>query len=260
MSKYTIGYLGPAGSFTWRAAKTFQESVATLVDYDHIEGLFEALKGSTVDLIVVPYENSEQGFVEKHLELFLESGFFACGSTTVDLNFALYRKGGAKDPIKTVWGHPMALKQCASWISNESVEVISASSSTRGVVEVEASEDPGIAAIAPDGLDQLYQVVQIQDHLEGAIKKSTRFLLLSGEAQSVDSSHQSFLMTTRNVPDLLEVLQLSPEKVAYAKCFKDQPHLSQYSYLIELQGCVDSEVDRILDLESAGTIELRGRF
>jgi prephenate dehydratase len=260
MAKHTIGYLGPAGSFTWRAAKAFQASGGVLEDYDRVEDLFEALNDARVDSIVVPFENSEQGFVEKHVALFHDNDVFADGATTVDLNFALYRKRQSSDPITLVWGHPMALKQCAGWISSEHVEVKAASSSTRGVVELESTSDSGVAAIAPDGLDELYDVVQVQEHLEGSLRKSTRFLSLSKGGRHGPEQGRSCLVTVSDISAMAEVFRAFGDRVAYAKPFKVVPELAAYAYLVELKGCEASDWQWLDQALASGALKLKGQF
>ncbi|MDD5547696.1 MAG: prephenate dehydratase domain-containing protein, partial [Candidatus Pacebacteria bacterium] len=113
-----IGYLGPEGSFSEQAALKFckEENLeANLVPLSSY-ALADALKNKRAEKIIVPVENSIEGFVNLTFDI-LNGGSNFLIEKEIVLKIEQNLLGlGKISTIKSVYSHPEGLAQCRKFL------------------------------------------------------------------------------------------------------------------------------------------------
>ena len=126
-----IAFLGPEGSYSHLAAKSFLQTESTgkqsVVDRDECipfrnfpEVLF-AVESGRVDAAALPIENSLQGGVLQNLDLLQDfKSLYAVKELVLRVDHRLVYKQGVKlSEIGRVYSHRQALDQCAAFLNRE---------------------------------------------------------------------------------------------------------------------------------------------
>jgi len=179
----TLGFLGPAHSFSERAALALANGRA-LVPFPDIAALFAALAHGQVDGIVVPLENSEVGAVPATLAelVALPAPLAVLGDLGLPIRFALYRRVDDETPLTRVVAHAMSLAQCAPWIAARGVGQRAVGSNGTAFAQVQNNSAAGEGALAPLGIEDA-GMIAVEQNLQGARAFETRFLLLAPDAE-----------------------------------------------------------------------------
>jgi len=174
----TIGFLGPAHSFSERAAFVLAGGRA-LVPLSDIAALFAALADGQVGSIVVPLENSEVGPVPATIAalLALAVPLAVVDEVALPIRFALYRRPGDAAPLSRVLGHAMSFAQCAPWLAARALEREAVGSNGTAFARVRDRVEPGAGALAPLGIEDV-AMIAVERDLQGGRAFETRFVLL----------------------------------------------------------------------------------
>lgn len=138
-----IGYLGPQGSYSMLAAKSFCPNAEHL-EYASFYLVAQALKSGEVDAIVLPIENSLNGGVMQNIDLLQQNkNLIAVKECKIKIDHRLiYLKGADLSKIKTIYSHNQALAQCAKFLQkNYPNAKLVATPSTAGSIEMIKSPD-----------------------------------------------------------------------------------------------------------------------
>lgn len=176
-----VAFLGPEGTFTHIAAREMFGLFARYVEVPTIEGVFDAVRRSTVVYGVVPIENSTEGSVTHAVDALLEGGLFLRRELTREVTHCLLSHASGLTAVERVYSHPQALAQCRGWLGRNLTSAQLVQTASTAAAAREAAADPAGAAIGSrlagelSGLPVLYE--RIQDRAENA----TRFVLLARE-------------------------------------------------------------------------------
>ncbi len=126
-----IAFLGPEGSYSHLAAKSFLKTESTgaktvgdwdeCIPFRNFPEVFAAVESGRVDAAAVPIENSLQGGVLQNLDLLQSSNeLYAVKEAIIRIDHRLVYKEGVKfSEIGRVYSHRQALDQCAAFLSKE---------------------------------------------------------------------------------------------------------------------------------------------
>lgn len=126
-----IAFLGPEGSYSHLAAKTFLQTESTAqketgtwdecIPFRNFPEVLAAVKNGRVDAAALPIENSLQGGVLQNLDLLQESeDLYAVKELIVRIDHRLvYKAGTPLAQIGRVYSHRQALDQCAAFLAKE---------------------------------------------------------------------------------------------------------------------------------------------
>ena len=192
-----IAYLGPAGTFTFRAAEAAaQVRFGSFVDYvpgRTVEEVFLLTDRGEADYGVVPVENSTEGSVGQTLDMFIDSPLKICSEILLWITHHLIGRGPLEE-VKRIYSHPQALAQCRRWLTTnlpraETIE----SSSTSAAAQRAAGESESAAigteeAAAQNGLPLLARGIQDQAH------NATRFLLLGKQVPAPTGNDKTSIL------------------------------------------------------------------
>lgn len=150
-----VGFLGPRGTFTEGAARTYGAAFARLVPFADIPELLRATARGDIDEAVVPVENSIEGTVNVTLDTLVHDVQLAVRADIVlpIRHHLLIRPGIDWQQVQVVVSHPQALAQCRRWLDGHLPGV-----------SVEAALSTAAAAArvgAPDGVESAREIAAI---------------------------------------------------------------------------------------------------
>lgn len=177
----TIGYLGPAGTFTELAFKKFctlnklpQEGVQASSIWD----LFELFNQKKCDVIIVPIENSIEGSVSTTMDLISTTeNIYIQQEIVLPIKHCLFaKKKMALSEITSVVSHPQALSQCQHYLRQHlsKAQAIPASSTAKAAEFLGDYE----AVIGSTELGKLYNLELLAEGINDQKNNQTRFVAI----------------------------------------------------------------------------------
>jgi chorismate mutase/prephenate dehydratase len=174
----TVAYLGPAGTFSHRAARDKFGTSSTHLNRDTIPDVFAAVERGDAQYGVVPVENSTEGVVPYTLDLFSQTRLKVCAEVFVPVVHHLATRAESLGEVKRLYAHPQSLAQSRQWLREHlpRVEVIEVTSNSRSAQM--AAVDSESAAICTDIASEIYGVPLAASHIEDSPHNRTRFLVI----------------------------------------------------------------------------------
>lgn len=205
--------LGPAGTYSHRAARAvaddvaFRESVTSIVD---------AVADGSFERGVVPIENSIEGSVSESLDAVANSDVSVVQEIVTPIRHALLAQ---TDDFDVVASHSQALAQCRTYLEENYPDVAleAVASTARGVERARA--DPSVAGIGhPDNASASHaegsqtesdapsdDLKIIAEDIQDRSSNATRFLVVAPEAARSEAGGKTTLIVypNANYPGLL---------------------------------------------------------
>jgi prephenate dehydratase len=206
MAEQTIAFQGAPGAYSDLACRRVFPEMATL-PCAQFEDAFAAVRECRARLAMIPIENSVAGRVADIHHLMPQSGLHIIGEHFERVNHHLLAVPGATiEGLRTVRSHVHALSQCRNLVRALGLTPGVAADTAGAAAEVAALCDPTVAAIASELAGQIYGLVSVQENIEDAEHNTTRFLIMSREAERPargTPTVTTFLFNVRNVPAAL---------------------------------------------------------
>ena len=239
--------LGPAGTYSHRAARAvaddvaFRESVTSIVD---------AVADGSFERGVVPIENSIEGSVSESLDAVANSDVSVVQEIVTPIRHALLAQS---DEFDVVASHSQALAQCRSYLEANYPDVAleAVASTARGVERARA--DASVAGIGhPDNAGDDLKIIaeDIQDRSSNA----TRFLVVAPASARSDAGGKTSLVVypNANYPGLLlELLEAFAERDINLSRIESRPsgnRLGDYLFHIDADaGLYEERMQEALD-------------
>lgn len=268
MTSNRIAYLGPAGTYTQTAARSFASASPDAADLEYlacasIEDVFAAVASGGASHGVVPVENSTEGAINStqdclihskspiiaEIVLPIEHNLLVSPSVTPQLSADQGIKTDTPNDyssIQSVYSHRQALAQCRQWLNQHIPHAIRVECASNAVAAAKVAEEEqgaaiaGITAAELYGLDVAASSIQDEDH------NSTRFLVLSQQAISRSGNDKtSIVVYADNKPGALfrvlepfEQLGLSLTKIETRPSRKEA---WDYLFFIDFEGHGEEE-------------------
>jgi len=201
-----IAYLGPEGSYSHLAAKTFLKSeraaendLSECIPFRNFPEVVLALSADKVDAAVLPIENSLQGGVLQNLDLLQTAeDLYAVKESVLRIDHRLVYKEGVKlSEVGRVYSHRQALDQCAGFLTKALPFASLRETESTGFGLVKAMEDSTgkSAAIVGAHTENLGKGFVISDECISDEKQNfTHFLLVKkGKKNIPQKSDRVFL-------------------------------------------------------------------
>jgi chorismate mutase/prephenate dehydratase len=237
----SVGYLGPAGTFSQSAAlKHFGGAIDAVACNSIVEVMRKAEAGAA-DYALVPVENSTEGAVGNTLDLMLQTPLKVCGEVLLRVHQFLLRKVNALAGIERVYSHSQSLAQCQEWLNANlpAIERIPVGSNAEAARL--AAQDEAVAAVAGEIAAALYQLEKVASHIEDEPNNTTRFWILGPhEVEPSGRDKTSLVMSAKNRPGAVHAL-LTPfarHAVSMSK-LESRPSrtgLWEYVFFVDLEG------------------------
>ena len=172
------------------------------------EDAFAALQEGSVELAMIPIENSIAGRVADIHSLLPASGLHIIGETFLPIHFQLLAIPGARiEDLKSVHSHIHALGQCRNIIRRHRLKPMVAGDTAGSAREVAEWADKSRASLATRLAGQIYGLQILVSDVEDEDHNTTRFVVLSKEARWAPPGNgvvvTTFVFRVRNVPAAL---------------------------------------------------------
>jgi prephenate dehydratase len=192
----TIGFLGPAGTFTEVALRATVNDEAPdgrprrFLPYASMQETIEAVSTGEVDCAIVPIENSIEGSVPATVDILVHEvdNLQIVREVRIPIRHCLItRPGMTLDQITKVVSHPHANAQCRGWLRRNLPGVdVEAANSTANAVERVANSDEPWAAIANELAADTYGCTVLEADIEDHKDNETRFVFLGRQRERQD--------------------------------------------------------------------------
>jgi len=207
-----IGYQGEPHSYSYRAATELFPD-AEYIGHRGFAAAFDSLEDGSVDLLVVPVENSTTGSVlpvldrlpgdESHVR------FSIIAEHLVEVRHTLHGLPGATmDSIREVRSHPQALAQAEHFLLGLGIDPVPTHDTAGAVRQVAELGDPGVAALAPPRAGAAYGLDVLLEHVLDKDDNTTRFVVLRvGEPEvNEDDDKTTIVVTGSHTPGSLALV------------------------------------------------------
>jgi prephenate dehydratase len=249
-----IGYLGPKGTYTEKAALIYSSEGQTIA-YPTINDVVAAVDKGNIELGIVPIENSIEGTVNSTMDMIIfESNIKILAEIVVPIEHnLLVSKNYNGQKITKVLSHPQGLGQCRKFLNEfyHDSEQVAVSSTAEEARLTSLSEEPW-AAIGNSLCAELYDMKVVSVGVQDNKTNETRFIVISKAANTnyEQKCKTSIAFSTVNEPgalfkilNILALWDLNMTKIL-SRPMKDS--VGEYVFFVELEGDMDNE-----DMKSA---------
>lgn len=274
-----IAFLGPEGSYSHLAAKSFLKTESTgakkvndwdeCIPFRNFPEVFAAVINDRVDAAAVPIENSLQGGVLQNLDL-LQSyeGLYAVKESIIRIDHRLVYKEGVKlSDIGRVYSHRQALDQCAAFLSKELpfASLRDAESTGFGLSRAFEDDSGKSAAIVGAHTESLRSGFVMSEECISDEKNNFTHFLLVKKGEKALPAHTSRVFFSTVCPhrpgSLLELLQIIAKYGINMTKIESRPVKNQvgdYRFFIEADCDVGSaQVQEMLAAIKENTLECK---
>ena len=252
--KATVGYLGPAGTFTEQAIYS-QPDLASMNHrpINSIIDVLQAVESREVDLGLVAIENMIEGSVTATLDaLAFDTDLFIQREIVIDVNLNLLaRRGVTPESVERIRSYPVAHAQCREYLAKHLPNaVFEASNSTADAARSLAdSHDRITAAIAPLRSADVYGLEVLAADIADHAENQTRFVLVGADIVAAPTGHDKTSMVIYQRSDvpgsLIGILGEFAARAINLTSLQSRPtkaSLGQYCFLIDCEGHIADEV------------------
>jgi prephenate dehydratase len=253
----TVGFLGPAGTFTEEALRAALDEQAAngrkrrFIPCASLQETIESVSGGDVDVALVPIENSIEGSVSATIDMLaheIDNLQIVREVRHPIRHCLLARHGVTLDHVTKVVSHPHANAQCRMWLrQNLPGREIEAASSTAAAVERVASAKEPWAAIGNRLAGRTYGCVELAADIEDHQDNETRFVFLARqrERQDLFEPYKTSVVCeiAQDQPGaLLLILQEFAFRHINLTKIESRPskrRLGDYVFIVDMEGKVD---------------------
>lgn len=202
-----IAFQGEPGAYSHQACTQARPDME-VVPCQTFEDVVELTRSGEVELGMLAVENSTYGRVADVHSLLPRAGLHIVDEAFVRVHVNLLGVKGAKlDQITEAHGHVVILPQCAGFLKQHDIKGKVSSDNARAAREVAERGDPTRAALASELAAEIYGLDVIARHIEDQANNTTRFLVMSREAdlsrRGPGKMMTTFTFRVRNIPAAL---------------------------------------------------------
>lgn len=262
-----VAYLGPAGTFTEEAARSFRIDGAQYVPVESPAAALAALDAGDVDYAVCAIENSIDGAVTTTMDaLAAAENARIVGETELAIAFAVMtRQGHTLHDALRLATHPVAHQQVKRWIAENTpkTEFIPAPSNAAAAKMV--ADGAADVAVAPERAAALHGLEVHARGVADAETARTRFVLVAKQTAPPKPSgndRTAIVFRTKNEPGaLVRVLQEFAARGVDMTRIESRPTREEpntYDFFVDLAGhASDADVADALEAGAEHTTEMR---
>jgi prephenate dehydratase/chorismate mutase len=209
--------------------------------------VFDAVSAGSMDLGLVPVENSIEGTVGEVNDLLVETDLAIVAEVRVPIRHCLLVPAGTDyRELKTAYSHPQALGQCRNFLARHHLEP-RPFYDTAGAARWLASERPQSAAVIASALAaELYGLEIAKESIEDHPSNTTRFLALAPRSQAHAGGRKCSLVfsAAHRAGALLDVLRVFADEHLNLTRIESRPLRSDpgaFVFLLDFLGPEDDE-------------------
>ena len=236
----TIGFQGEHGAYSEVAALRYDPSFIPIPCIEFAE-VFEAIADKELDLGIVPVENSLEGAITPVIDLLLETDLKIVGEVSLPIRHCLLTLQETNHyDIKIVASHPQALAQCRNFITKHKLQT-HPSYDTAGAARVLSERRfPSAGVLASELCAELYDLEIIKDDIADHPSNTTRFVILSREADTKPGNKCSVAFSIKHeAGTLFRILNIFSDAGINLTRIESRPirdNSHQYAFLLDFEG------------------------
>ena len=191
-----IAIQGIAGSFHEDAARRYFEDEIEVVECKTFTSVCELIDADQVNIAVMAIENSIAGSLLQNYQLIRDYHLKIIGEIYIHIQMnLLVNPGVAKADIKTIYSHPIAIKQCSEYleVNFPDVHIIENQDTAASGKLVRENKLTDAAAIGNLRTAEIYDLDVLETGLEINKRNYTRFLILSKHAKPNELANKASL-------------------------------------------------------------------
>ncbi|MDF1717796.1 MAG: prephenate dehydratase [Antarcticimicrobium sp.] len=202
-----IAFQGEPGAYSHEACRKARPEMEAL-PCRTFEDAIEAVRSGAADLAMLPVENSTYGRVADIHTLLPHSGLHIIEEAFVRVHINLLGVPGAQlGDITHAMSHTVLLGQCKDFLQQHGIHRITGADTAGSARQVSELGQTGTAALASELAGEIYGLNLLARHIEDHSNNTTRFLIMSREADSSRRGKHgmitSFVFQVRNIPAAL---------------------------------------------------------
>jgi prephenate dehydratase len=201
-----IAFQGELGAYSHQACQQARPGF-TPVPCQTFEDVVEMTRSGEVDLGMLAVENSTYGRVADVHSLLPKAGLHIVDEAFVRVHVNLLGvKGATVGDVREAHGHVVILPQCAGFLKAHGIKGRVSSDNARAAREVAEAGDRSRAALASELAAEIYGLDVLARHIEDHKNNTTRFLVMSRDADLTRRSADmvtTFTFRVRNIPAAL---------------------------------------------------------
>jgi prephenate dehydratase len=247
-----VAIQGELGAFSHEAAERVQPGCRVVPCARSLE-VFDRLDKLSVDLAVIPIENSLAGSVLEHFDLLLAREVFVQREFRLRIVHNLIAVPGVKlADIRRVYSHPVALDQCREFFRlHPKIEPVSFYDTAGSVKHIMAEKLHDTAAIASKRAAGVYGGKILKAGVEDNKQNFTRFFLVRRQRKVLPGANKtSIAFSVKNIPGALfkalSVFALRDISLAKIESRPVRGHPWEYVFYVDLLCGPTKEADNAL--------------
>ncbi|WP_164660346.1 prephenate dehydratase [Tropicibacter sp. Alg240-R139] len=202
-----IAFQGEPGAYSHEACRDARPDMEAL-PCRTFEDVIEAVRTGEAKLAMLPVENTTYGRVADIHRLLPHSGLHIIDEAFVRVHINLLAVPGAKlTDVTEAHSHLVLLPQCEKFLRENNIRGRVSPDNARAAREVAEAGDMQSAALASELAAEIYGLDVLARHVEDQGDNTTRFLVMSPEADESRRGDQgmitSFVFQVRNIPAAL---------------------------------------------------------
>lgn len=245
-----IGFLGPEGTFTQRAALMYtSDKVAELVGLPSIRETLLAVQHGELDLAVIPFENSLEGSVNVVLDVLAwEVDLQIIDELILPISQTLMISPGARwQDITEVYTHPQSAGQCRLFIETQlpQAKLYLTNSNAEGAKQAKLN---GITAgaIGPEQAAEIFGLEVVRRNIQDKDNNFTRFVVVGKNSQpsTAEQNKTSIVFSTEHKPGslacILDILSLWDINLSKIESRPSRGKFGRYIFFIDIEGHMEN--------------------
>ena len=175
-----LGYLGPKGSYSYEAARTYA-AYADLIPIASFYEIIQAVERGDIDEGILPIENSTEGAVTFVMDGLLKTEKAKIiGELVLPIRHNLVSLSDNIEEIGYVYSHPQAFEQCRGHFRRymPRVSLISCESTSLACAKAKKKGE-NFAAIANNEAALIYNLNVLRSNIQDNFLNQTRFVIIS---------------------------------------------------------------------------------
>ncbi len=182
-----VAYLGLPGSYTFLAAKNYFRTLnSKFVSFKSFADIFKDVSRGSIDMGIVPLENSLTGSIYQIYDLLLTSDLKIIGEVMLKIDHCLLLKNELSlKNIKICYSHIEAIKQCQKFFDKyRNISPVYVEDSASAAKKVAKSKNKYISAIANKYTAELYNLKVVFENIQDNRNNYTRFIIIGNGGKS----------------------------------------------------------------------------